>query len=41
MIRFLSGFFIGYMVAKRPPTRVELEQFQRDLRRFFDDITGI
>lgn len=37
MIRFISGFFLGYMVAKRPPTRAELDALQSDVRRFFDD----
>lgn len=35
MIRFISGFILGYMVAKRPPTKVELEEFQADIRRFY------
>lgn len=39
MIRFISGFLLGYMVAKRPPTRAEFDEFQRDVRRFFEDIT--
>lgn len=38
MIRFLSGFILGYVVAKRPPTREEFDEFQNDVRRFFDGI---
>ena len=37
MIRFISGFILGYVVAKRPPTRAEMDDFQRDVRRFFDE----
>lgn len=37
MIRFLSGFILGYVVAKRPPTRAEFNEFQNDVRRFFDE----
>lgn len=33
MIRFLSGFIIGYMAAKRPPTKEEVEQFGKDIHR--------
>lgn len=40
MIRFLSGFFLGYMVAKRPPTRAEFDEFRKDVRRFFDEFTS-
>ena len=38
MIRFLSGFILGYVVAKRPPTRAEFDELQRDVRRFFDGV---
>ena len=38
MIRFLSGFILGYVVAKRPPTKAEFHEFQKDVRRFFDDL---
>lgn len=34
MIRFLSGFFVGYMVAKRPPT-------EKELRGMADDVMGL
>ena len=33
MIRFLSGFILGYMAAKRPPTKEEFEQFGTDIQR--------
>lgn len=35
MIRFLSGFIVGYMVAKRPPTQADFEEFQADVHRFY------
>lgn len=38
MIRFLSGFFIGYMVAKRPPTRTEFDEFRNDVATFFAEL---
>ncbi len=38
MIRFLSGFFLGYMVAKRPPTRAEFDEFRKDVEVFFTEM---
>jgi len=34
MMRFLSGFFLGYMVAKRPPTESELRGMMEDVSVF-------
>jgi len=31
MLKFLSGFFIGYCVAKKPPTQTDVEQFLKDI----------
>jgi len=33
MIRFISGFILGYMAAKRPPTKEEVQQFGTDIQR--------
>mgnify|MGYP006077308003 CR=1 FL=1 len=33
MIRFVSGFIFGYMVAKRPPTEQEIHAFKQDIQR--------
>ena len=38
MIRFISGFILGYMVAKRPPSHAEVEEFKKDLSTFFVDL---
>jgi hypothetical protein len=35
MMRFLSGFFVGYMVAKRPPTELELRGMADDVLSLF------
>tara|TARA_Y100001958_G_scaffold131830_1_gene101205 strand:- start:1689 stop:1811 length:123 start_codon:yes stop_codon:yes gene_type:complete len=35
MMRFLSGFFLGYMVAKRPPTEKELRGMADDVLSLF------
>lgn len=37
MIRFISGFMLGYMAAKRPPTKEELEQFGTDIQRLISN----
>ena len=33
MIRFLSGFILGYMVAKKPPTDKEFAELRSDIQR--------
>lgn len=33
MIRFLSGFALGYLVAKKPPSDEDVQQFKRDIQR--------
>lgn len=36
MIRFVSGFLLGYMVAKRPPTEAEVKELFSDLNKIWD-----
>lgn len=33
MIRFFSGFLLGYIVAKRPPSEKDFEMFKSDIQR--------
>ena len=33
MIRFVSGFLLGYIVAKRPPTEQDIQSFKQDVQR--------
>lgn len=35
MIRFFSGFLIGYMIAKRPPSAQEINTLKSDIESFF------
>ena len=41
MIRFLSGFILGYIVAKKPPTSAEIQTFGVDLQRFFLELSKL
>jgi hypothetical protein len=34
MIKFFSGFFLGYMVAKRPPTQEDINMLTTDIQNF-------
>ena len=36
MIRFVSGFLLGYIVAKKPPTQQEFNTMKLDLQNFFE-----
>ena len=38
MMRFISGFILGYIVAKKPPTSAEIQTFGVDLQRFFSEL---
>ena len=40
MIRFISGFLLGYMAAKRPPTREDVERFGSDLQRLMSELAN-
>ena len=39
MIRFLSGFALGYICAKKPPSSADIETFGADLQRFFLELS--
>ena len=38
MIRFVSGFLLGYIVAKKPPTQDEFNTMKIDIQTFFEYI---
>ena len=38
MIRFVSGFLLGYIVAKKPPTQDEFNTMKLDIQTFFEYI---
>jgi len=38
MIRFLSGFALGYVCAKKPPSSEDIQTFGADLQRFFSEL---
>ena len=35
MIRFISGFLLGYMAAKKPPSSDDIRAFGTDIQLFF------
>lgn len=41
MIRFLSGFALGYICAKKPPSSKDIETFGADLQRFFLELSKL
>jgi len=38
MIKFFSGFALGYICAKKPPTSADIQTFGADLQRFFSEL---
>lgn len=36
MLRFLAGVFVGYTLAKRPPTQGDLDEIQQQVRLWID-----
>lgn len=38
MFRFVSGFFLGYVVAKKPPDENDVKVFVSDMERFWDNL---
>tara|TARA_Y100000992_G_C21129403_1_gene425834 strand:- start:295 stop:432 length:138 start_codon:yes stop_codon:yes gene_type:complete len=41
MIRFIAGFILGYVVAKKPPSSAEIQTFGSDLQRFFLELSKL
>tara|TARA_B110000858_G_scaffold154739_1_gene176589 strand:- start:460 stop:606 length:147 start_codon:yes stop_codon:yes gene_type:complete len=41
MIRFLSGFALGYICAKKPPNSADIQNFGIDLQRFFLELSKL
>jgi len=39
MIRFISGFLLGYMAAKKPPSSDDIRAFGSDIQRFFYELS--
>jgi hypothetical protein len=37
MIRFVSGFILGYITAKHPPTPESMSMFTADIQRMLSD----
>lgn len=37
-MRFMSGFILGYMVAKRPPTSSEMREMVDDVATMLDPL---
>ena len=41
MIKFLSGFALGYICAKKPPSSADIQTFGADLQRFFLELSKL
>lgn len=38
MLRFMTGFILGYTVAKRPPDENDIKTFFSDVEVFFEKV---